>query len=253
MDVGRFFVLTYAASWGCFGLALAFPAVRQPVFLLGVFAPALVALALTARRDGRPGVDALLGRLALWNVGARWYVFAVGFFVAVKLAVALTTFALTRAWPPFGPEPWAVIAAAIVLSWPVQAGEELGWRGYALPRLGATLGLGPGSVVLGIVWATWHLPTFFFAGAGESYGASFPLYVAGVTALSVAIGWLFAHTNGSVLLAMLMHSAVNQVHAVIGGRLAAPLTVAVLWIAAAYFLVRMPTRRPSATKGSAPA
>src|SRR6185436_9669250 len=209
--------------------------------------------ALTARAEGGEGVRALLGRLFAWRVGVRWYVFAVGYIAAIKLAVALIHRALYGAWPRFGTETWYVIAAATVFSTVIggQAGEEIGWRGYALPRLASRLGLGGAGVLLGVIWAVWHLPLFFIAGT-NTYGQSFPLYLLQVTALSVAMTWLYAHTNGSLLLTMLMHSAVNQSKdivpsAVIGATNAfalstsrpAWLTVALLWILAGYFLVRL--------------
>jgi hypothetical protein len=92
----------------------------------------------------------------------------------------------------------------------VQAGEEVGWRGYALPRLAARMGLGPASVLLGIVWAVWHLPLFYIAGTGSDE-QSFPLYAMHVTAVSVAMAWLYWKSGGSLLLVMLMHAAVNNI------------------------------------------
>jgi hypothetical protein len=223
----------------------------MPLLMVGTFAPSLVALGMTARDDGVRGIQALLLRVLDSSVAARWYVFAVGYMAAIKLSVAAVYRLGTGSWPPFGNEPWYTIVAAIVISTPVQAGEEIGWRGYALPRLAARFGLARASLVLGLLWACWHLPLFFVPGLGN-YGQSFPLFVAGGIALSVAMAWLYANTAGSVLLAMLMHSAVNQTMGIVPTRLAKPgnpfaldtspvtwLFAAILWITAAYFLVRM--------------
>jgi CAAX protease family protein len=260
----KFFFLTYAVTWACFFGSVAMarstaPAVAAlgglggPLFLVGVFAPSLVALALTARADGREGVRALLGRILRWQVGARWYVFALSYMAAVKLAAAFVHRAVTGAWPPFGQTPLFIMAAAIVISTWVQAGEEIGWRGYALPRLAERLGLAPASLLLGVLWAAWHLPLFFLPGADTS-GQSFPLYLAQVTALSVAMAWLYWKTGGSLLLVMVLHAAVNNTKDIVPSGVAASvamnpwtlsssligwLTVALLWIGAAYFLVRM--------------
>ncbi len=228
-----------------------FRAISGFLYLLGVFAPALVALALTARADGRAGMLALLRRTVKWSVGARWYLFAIGYMAAVKLAAALLLRIATGAWPAFGQEPVYIMAIAILFSTPVQAGEEIGWRGYALPRLSARLGLSSASIVLGVILACWHLPFFFISGTDKS-GQSFPLYLLSVTALSVAMAWLYWRTNGSLLLTMLMHAAVNNTKDIVpsavlaatnafslSSSLVAWLSVAILWICAAYFLVRM--------------
>src|SRR2546425_4309031 len=162
----KFFSLTYIVSWilwiaaavilrGVARQPSGFLAISGFLYLLGVFAPSLVALALTARADGRAGTLALLRRTVKWSVGARWYVFAVGYMAAIKLAVALLLRIATGAWPVFGQVPVYIMAIAIVFSTPVQAGEEIGWRGYALPRLSTRVGLPIASIVVGIVWACW--------------------------------------------------------------------------------------------------
>jgi membrane protease YdiL (CAAX protease family) len=141
----------------------------------------------------------------------------------------------------------------------VQAGEEIGWRGYALPRLAARMGYARASVLLGVIWAGWHLPLFLVPGL-DMQGQSFPVWALSVTALSVAITWLYARTEGSLLLVMLMHSAVNQTLEIVPSSVAnasnpfalshslvAWITAALLWITAVYFLLRMPRSQPQAT------
>lgn len=221
------------------------------MFLLGVFAPGLVALALTERGEGRAATRALVHRIFKWHVGARWYVFALVYIPAVKLLVALVHRIITGVWPRFGEEPILLMLAALTVSTWVQAGEEIGWRGYALPRLSELFGLGPASVILGVIWATWHLPLFFFP-IGDLPGQSFPLYLSQVTAISVAMAWLYWRTGGSLFLVMLLHAAVNNLKDIVpsatpaatssftlNASLVGWLTVAFLWIAAAYFLISM--------------
>lgn len=259
----KFFLLTYALTWACFipvvwmsqGPSPASPAlalVRSFLLLLGTFAPSLVALGMTAHAEGRLGVLTLLRRMIQWQVGARWYLFAIAYLPAIKLAVALAHRLMTGSWPRFGTDPWYIIVVAIAISTPVQAGEEVGWRGYALPRLAGRFGFARASLLLGVIWSAWHLPIFFLPGA-DKYGQSFPVWTLQVVALSVAITWLYAHTNGSLLLTMLMHSAVNQAVGIVPSASPNPgnpfsltvtlvmwLTAACLWITALYFLVRMP-------------
>jgi CAAX protease family protein len=254
-----FFVLTYLVSWTIWiatNLLLAkepsslasLTGVTGVLLLIGTIAPSLVALALTARETGPDGVRALLSRIVILPTQLRWYVFAAGFMASVKLCVVLLHRILAGSWPAMGETPWYIMAVATVLSTPVQAGEEIGWRGYALPRLSRWRGLPAASVILGVIWACWHLPLFFVPGANA--GESFPMYLFAVTAISIAMAWLYWRTNGSLLLTMLMHAASNNTASIVRAPAAANpfalrpsliggLTVVLLWIPATYFLVRM--------------
>jgi membrane protease YdiL (CAAX protease family) len=258
-QLAGFFVLTFVVSWGCFfGAAAVTPAgasltagVAGAIYLVGVFAPALVALALTAHASGRRGVLALAGRIGLVPSGARWFLFAIGYMVGVKLAAALVYRLIAGGWPAFGETPWYLLLLAIPFTTPPQAGEELGWRGYALPRLAARFGLGWASLGLGVIWALWHLPFFFIAGVDKT-GQSFPLYMLGTMAISVAMAWLYWRTGGSLLMTMLMHAAVNDTSEIVPTRtdgaahpfslnasLVAWLAVGFMWIVAIWCLSRM--------------
>ena len=273
-NVGRialvgFFLLTFAFTWtawltpaalgapgnsGFFGLG-------GPVFLLGVFAPAVVALALTAYSEGRTGTARLLARIGRWRAGAHLYLFAIGYMAATKLVAALIHRVAMGAWPSFGDTPVPLMLGAILVSTWVQAGEEVGWRGYALPRLATHLGLGGASILLGVIWALWHLPLFFLQGSGSD-GQSFPIYLIHVTALSVAMSWLYWKTEGSLLLVMLMHASVNNTTGIVPAAVpnaAAPMsfegtivawgTVGVAWVVAALLLWRMRGAEVGAMRG----
>jgi uncharacterized protein len=260
----RFVVLTFATTWILFLTAIKLPAATSAVdntpfdfrgllVFLGTMAPGLVALLLTARAEGSDGLRMLLRRLFQRKSSFRWYLFAVTYMAGIKLAVALTLRVTTSSWPLVSHEPIGTIVAAIVLSTPFQAGEEVGWRGYALPLLAQRLGFAWASVVLGLIWACWHLPLFFLRIAGNNeYGQPFPIWALGVTGLSVAFAWLYVRTNGSLWPLMLMHSAVNNLPHFIAPAVsdtanilslhassAALLTTVFLWIAASYFLRRL--------------
>lgn len=235
-----------ASSSGPLGSALG-----GPVFLLGVFAPGLVAVMLTGREGGRHAVGTLLGRMTYWNVGLRFYAFALLLMPLTKLAVAVLHHLLTGNWPPFGETRPVVLVVVTVLSTIGQAGEELGWRGYLLPRLAERTGLAAASLIVGAIWATWHLPLFFAPGA-DTNGQSFPLYTAQVTAYSIALACCTGARGGSLLLTMFMHAAFNNTKDIVpsGGvpagsvftlhaTLVLRLTVLVLWVVGVFLLVRM--------------
>jgi membrane protease YdiL (CAAX protease family) len=262
-----FTVLTFAATWAAW-LASAHLAALPgfglggPVFLLGVFAPAIIALSLTARRGGRTEVGRLLARLGRWNVDGRLYLFAIFYMVGTKLIAAAAQRVATGTWPQFGDTPLALMFGAIVISMWVQAGEEIGWRGFALPELTKRIGLASASLVVGVVWALWHLPLFLLTGTGST-GQSFPLYLLHVTALSVAMAWLYWRSAGSLLLVVLMHASVNNTTGIVPaalpdaadpfavrGSFMAWATVAVSWALAVVLLYQM--RRPSAIDPARP-
>jgi uncharacterized protein len=266
-QVLAFFGITYLVTWGCFvgGSLIGSSGLTLALILLGSFAPSVVAVALTGRREGRREVRKLLGRLLQWRVGLRWYVFALAFMAVIKMAVAVLYRIGNGDWPQFGNQAWYAILAAIVpiaiVGGPL--GEEVGWRGYALPRLTERWGLAPASLLLGAVWACWHLPLFFLPHLEkytDQHGQSFPTYFLQVVALSVALAWLVGNTSGSLLLAVLMHSAINQTKDIVPSKVVgadnswafsssavAWLTVVLLWVCAAYFLSRMRARGRVAT------
>lgn len=259
MALLAYFLLTFALAWAAWFAASAFAApenagffgVGGPVFLLGVFAPAVVALALTVRGEGVAALRKLLARIALWRVDARFYVFAIGYFAAIKLTAALIHRVANDTWPRFGDTSWLLMLGGIFVSTWSQAGEELGWRGYALPRLSAHLGLGAASILLGVLWALWHLPLFYLPDTGST-GQSFPVYLLQVVALSVAMAWLYWKTGGSLLLVMLMHASVNNTTGIVpaavsgatsplafSGSFVAWTTVVLSWMIAVPLLIQM--------------
>jgi membrane protease YdiL (CAAX protease family) len=252
-----FFLLTFGIAWGLWALAGVFDdgttlsVPLRVVFLLGVFAPGIAAITLSAITGGRKEVGTLLRQIAQFDVPVRYFVIAIGFMASVKLFAATLIRVSTGAWPAFGSEPVLLMFGAILVSVWAQAGEELGWRGYALPRLAARIGFGPASVVIGVIWAVWHLP-LFYTPAGDTFGQSFLVYLTQVTALSVVLGWLYLRTGGSLFLVMLMHAAVNNTTNIVPSRNptvgevftfdATPVawtTASILWGVAAVLLWRM--------------
>lgn len=198
-------------------------------------------------------MEALLKRLVKFDVSLRWLAFALFFMAVVKLLVALITRLSTGLWPTSRMDLLPLMFAAAIFSTLSggQVGEELGWRGYALPRMAQSVGLGPASVLIGMIWAAWHLPLFFIL-TGDTFGQSFPFYLLQVTAISVAISWIYMKTDGSLFVTMLLHAAVNntkdvvpsavtgamnpwQLHASLVGWL----TLGILWTCAAWFLYDM--------------
>jgi len=208
-----FFALAYAITWTCFiAVAIAVPyrtVAGQLLVLLGAYSPAFAALFVTWRWGGPAEVSRLLSGIGRWRVGAGWFVLAATYTVALRLTAAVLHRVAFGAWPRFETAGLALVPFAIAVSWPFQLGEELGWRGFALPRMADRLGFPLASLALGVAWACWHLPQFYIAGA-DTYHQSFVAYFTGVVAMSVLFAWAYERTRGSLPIVTLMHAAYNN-------------------------------------------
>lgn len=227
------------------------------LFLPGTFAPAIVALLLSYRQAGPTAVRALIAKVFDWRVGMKWYAFALLYMALAKLGAAVVFRMMTGDWPAFTDTPIYLLFAAAILSTPFQAGEEIGWRGYALPRLVSRLGLRWAGILLGVIWAVWHVPLFLLPHTDVT-GQPFIVFAVAVTALSVAMTWLWWRTGGSLLPVMVMHAAVNNTTGIVpsfqdgnvGTPLMALLTAGVLWGSAALLLFLMPSKASGAPEGA---
>ena len=171
----------------------------------------LRALRPGARRDhrgggyrGKAGVKALLSRAVHWRVGLPWYVVALGLPTVLSLVTAALAYLLGA--PKFlqvGP-----LTIFDLVLFVLVVGEELGWRGYALPQLLEKRSALIASLILGVLWGLWHLPTFLVPGTPQ-YGLPLAAFVLLTVEYSILMTWLYLHTLGSVLLATLFHGAIN--------------------------------------------
>ena len=195
-----FFVLAYALTWPLIPLVSVSPLWGFPA----LFGPALAALVVVAVADGRAGLKDLLSRVVRWRVGAGWYAVALGLPAILALAARGLHAALgARTSVEFGGLSVLNFVVFVLI-----VGEELGWRGYAFPKLLAERSVLAASLILGALWGAWHLPTFFVPGAPQ-YGLPFSAFVLLTMAYSVLFTWVYLHTRGSVLIATLLHGAIN--------------------------------------------
>lgn len=209
-----FFVLAYAITWVALLPAILGDGTLTPLavagYVVGAFGPSVAALVVVYRTAGRTGVRRLLGRLTVWRVPLRWWLVALFLPASLKLGTLALLVVAGHPLPAFDLGPLPMVVATMVVGGlvPGAIGEELGWRGYALPRLAARFGLAAGSVVLGVLWALWHLPTFLVGFTGQ---ASLPAgwLLLEISAASVLYAWLVANARWSVLLAIAFHAANN--------------------------------------------
>ena len=154
--------------------------------------------------EGAAGVQAWRDKLGLWRVALRWYLAALGVPLFVSGAGALASVAL-GARADIGLLPVDRLKLALFVT---VVGEEVGWRGWLLPRLLRTRSPVAASLVVGVIWAGWHLPTFLLPGTAQSH-FPLPAYVIYVCSLSVLFTWLYANTQGSTFFATVFHGCVN--------------------------------------------
>ena len=212
-----YFALAYGISWGGilvvlgatgFDLTVLRPLETGLIFVCMLLGPSIAGLTMTALLDGRVGLRELRSKLLRWRVASRWYALALLILPLLMLAV-LWPFSLI-ADSVFAPRfQWPLLAVGLVAG----TFEEIGWTGFASPRLLARQRPVSAEISLGLVWAMWHVLVDF----RQNYSAigavwlvwllEFAvLYLATLTAYRVLMTWMFAST-GSLLLAVLMHAS----------------------------------------------
>jgi membrane protease YdiL (CAAX protease family) len=211
-----FLIITFAFSWLLLGLAalsasgaLPFSLPSQVMITVATLGPALGAISAAAYDSGRPGVRSLLGQAGRWRVRPRWYFIALIGPAIIMLAGFLIWRTLGGPRPPAPPvSTWLSLPVLIIALLVPALFEEIGWRGFALPRLQSQYGWLSASLIIGLGWAIWHAPIWFIPDAG--FGTlPFPIFALFTLALSVLFTWLYNGAGGSVLLPALAHAAIN--------------------------------------------
>jgi len=192
---------------------------RVPVALWLVmgYMPALASVMVTGMTKGREGIRALFRTLLIARVGFKWYAFAIFGLAAVCIVTILLSnqlgFSPARSVLPaealaFGPIGLLLMVTVGFIIRGIFNGEELAWRGVALPKLQAKYNALTSSLILSIPWILFHLPLFFTRGSTQEH-MSFASYAVQLAAMSILFTWLYNNTRGSVLLAYILHAAMN--------------------------------------------
>jgi CAAX protease family protein len=220
-----YFVIAFAGFWalmlplalsrGVNGLGIlpfGIPESASAFYIAGILftfaGPALASLVVTAVTSGKAGLGLLLRRCVQWRVGIGWYLIALFGFIPLYL-VDISVFygvnlplALQAQWmllfTVFLPQGVLIILMGAFA-------EELGWRGFALPRLQQRYGPALGTIILGTLHGLWHLPIFFTAFLGPFSLPNYVGFLIVAIATTFLYTWVFNHTNGSVLIATLTH------------------------------------------------
>src|SRR5215510_13484461 len=238
-----YFSVTFLVSWGS-GLVVLVPKMIRresipgmsalllfPVLVLGV---ALIGIILTGIQEGKNGIRNLFARMGVWRGDARWYVIALltpPILILITL-LSLHTFISQAYSPNFFP---------LGFLFGIFPGffEELGWMGYAFPRMLLKSTALTASILLGAIWGLWHLPVVDSLGAAAPHGrfwlSFFLAFIAVVTAIRVLIAWIYSNTQ-SLLLAQLMHVSSTACLVILGPAHVSPAQEAFWYAVYAAFL-----------------
>lgn len=228
--VTAFYLLVFAISWGGILILVApggIPGSPEqvqslfPLTLVALFAgPSVAGLVMTALVSGRNGFRELRGRLLRWRVGARWYAAAL---LTGPVLVAAILWILSLRSPQFTS---AIVTAddrigliVFGLAWGLVGGgllEELGWTGFAVPRLRRRHSALVTGLIVGLLWGAWHFLIAFWASRGlagegplaDFIGGFMAFYVVALPAYRILMVWVHDRT-GSLLVVMLMHAALS--------------------------------------------
>ncbi len=232
-----YFIIAYAFAWvvwvplalsqdGAGVLSFHSPiGASASVILASFVGPFLSAFIMTGIIEGSEGIGRLLRRLVLWRVGLGWYLFTL---IGIPMILVLGVLVLPGALASF-----KGIASLVAIPWLSQIvyvfvhgplGEEPGWRGFALPRLQRLHGPLVGSLILGPLWALWHLP-FFWVPAWNFPPtlANIVLFVIASIPVTIIMTWVFNNTKGSVLMAILGHWSFDMTFVVLNLLFTAPI------------------------------
>ena len=208
-------LLTFAISWSLWLPQALYSQgdtnMQIPLWGLGSFGPTIAGIIILYLLSGTGGLKELWSRLRDWESPVKWYGFIL-FFPAAMIMVAfllnhilgrsILALILMESLPMIIP----TFLLALFLGGPLN--EELGWRGFLLPRLLTTKEPFTASMILGVIWALWHIPLFWIAGASQE-GIPVSWVLLQIMALSVIFTWVYRRTRGSLLVALLFHAALN--------------------------------------------
>jgi uncharacterized protein len=218
-----YFALAFAISWGGVLFVAGGPggisanseaSEMQVTFLYPVLivGPSVAGILLTALLYGRAGLSEFRSRLLKWRVGARWYVVAL---LTAPLSVTAAVLALSLSSSEFVPSILTTSDKTSLLLMGIFAGlmvgifEELGWTGFAIPRMKLRYGILGTGLIVGVLWGAWHFPPFFWGSGAASGTLPLALFLpvllfTWLPAYRVLMVWVYDRTE-SLLVAMLMH------------------------------------------------
>jgi uncharacterized protein len=238
--IAWFYILAFGISWlGMISVVLVSrgiaPSYRPYFLVFSIFyaiGPALAAAIVSQVTQGKIGVQNLLKGLIRWRVGLGWYIVAVlSPVLLLTVAQVVTKLLGLTVTIPVPQVNLSIFAFGV--NFLANTCEEIGWRGFALPHLQKRYNALIATLIVGTLWALWHLPLVFLVGNAMS---EFPLaWFISIVADAFMYTWIYNSTKGSILLVALFHGSLNIVSAFITG--VSPVAYALLNCVVAIVLV----------------
>jgi uncharacterized protein len=221
----RFYILAFGISWlGMISIVLSSRGIApfdSPYFqFLSIFyvvGPALAAVIVSQVAHGKTGIRDLLKGLIRWRVGLIWYIVAVLSPVVLLTVAQVVTkmlgLTVTIAMPQVNLSPYVIFGFGV--SFFANTCEEIGWRGFALPRLQKRYNALLATLIVGTLWGLWHLPLIFLAGSMSEY--PFVWFIS-IVADAFMYTWIYNSTKGSILPVALLNCVVAIVLIAVFGK-----------------------------------
>jgi membrane protease YdiL (CAAX protease family) len=201
-----FFAATFVVAWFPWFTVIFVKGMPTRLAMIGLCAPALSALTVAWAMGGWKEVAAILSRLLRFRFKLRWWLLAL---LLMPAAYGVSAFATTSQDVRLllNPNSWWFLPISFAYLLVVTAGEEIGWRGYALPLLLETR-MPPiiAAIILGILWGAWHIPLRIPSGLSSF---PLPLFILFTAALSVVYLILLQRSGGSLIPALLLHASTD--------------------------------------------
>ena len=223
--ISAFFILTFVFAWSIWlPLGLLMPE-NYYLSLPGAWAPTISAIILIGLSEGRIGIKKFLRKILHWRVGFRWYL-VVLFGIAAIAYLAIGIGILLGVSAPEISLPGGLPREALIGFLPIffliniflggPLAEDIGWRGYILPKMRERMSALTASLIIGLVWAIWHLPYFLFPAWNAAVGnVPFFWFILLTTSWSVLFAWAYVNTE-SILMPILFHAAINTTLGTLG-------------------------------------
>jgi membrane protease YdiL (CAAX protease family) len=201
-----YFVLVFGIEWL---LVFILPSLVPPMIalLIGSWLPNVVAVFVTGVAGGKAGLRELFSRVVLWRIDIMWY--AIALFVPIAMGfLAIGLYMLCGNAVPDSAPASQLLPIVLIAVFTGAMGEELGWRGTALPRLQRRWNPLISSLILGVLWGLYHVPSFLLSGMPQQHLPLIAFMVASL-GLTILISWTFNHTGGSLIPVFLYHFSFN--------------------------------------------